>query len=87
MPFPIRVSLEKNSSRSHQRGVGGDSEWFRQVGENEDRFLEKKCLQVIEGLLAGGRPVPLGVLFGEIDERSCDGRIIVNESPVVIGES
>ena len=64
VPIAISVSLEENSARGVFRGIGGDGKGFGEVGKVEDRSRQEEFLQVVEGLLTSGGPVPVIVFLG-----------------------
>ena len=66
MPIAIGVSLEEDGARRVFRGIRGDHEGGREVGEVEDGFGEEKMFERVEGGLASRGPVPREVLFGEV---------------------
>ena len=69
------------------RGVCGNSEGGREVGEVKDRLGEEEMFEGIKGGLARGGPVPGEVLLGEVEERASDIGVIGDESSVEIGET
>ena len=87
MPIAVGVGLEEDSTRCMFRGVCGNGEGGREVGEVKDGLGEEKTLEGIKGGLAGGGPIPGEVLLGEVEERVGNVRIIGDESPVEIGET
>ena len=66
MPIAIGVGLEEDGARRVFRGVRGDREGGREVGEVEDGFGEEEMFEGVEGGLASRGPVPREVLFGEV---------------------
>ena len=58
VPFAIRVSLEKDGTRSILRGVGGNGKGCREVREVKDRFRQEQGFEGVEGGLTGRRPTP-----------------------------
>jgi len=87
VPIAIRVSLEEYSSGRGFRGVGGDGERCGEIREMEDWFRQEKGLEGVEGVLAGRGPVPLEVLFGEVNEGTGNVGIVGDESAVEVGEA
>jgi len=87
VPIAVGVSLKENSSGCIFRGVGGDGEGCGEVREVEDWFGQEKGFKGVEGSLASGGPVPLEVLFGEIDEGTGDIGVVGDESTVKIGKA
>jgi len=79
--------LEKDSPGCAFGGVGGDGEGCREVREMEDWFRQEKGFKGVEGGLASGGPVPLEVLFGEVDEGTGDIGVVGDESTIKIGEA
>ena len=66
MPIAVGVGLEEDGARRVFRGVRGDHEGGREVGEVEDGLGEEKTFEGVEGGLASRGPVPREVLFGEV---------------------
>ena len=87
MPIAVGVSLEEYSSGRIFRGVGGDGEGCGEIREMEDRFRQEKGFKGVEGSLASGSPVPLKVLFGEVDEETGDIGVVRDKSTVEVGEA
>jgi len=53
----------------------------------ENRFRQKKGFKGVKSGLTGGGPVPLKVLFGEVNEGVSDVGVVGNELSVEIGEA
>ena len=53
----------------------------------EDGFGEETVIQSVEGILTRIVPSPRGILFGEIEERMHNVRVITNKLSVEVGES
>jgi len=87
VPIAIGVGLEENSSRCRFRGVGGDGEGCGEVREMENGFRQEKGFKGVKGSLTSGSPVPLKVLFGEVDEGTGDIGVVGDESTVEVGEA
>jgi len=87
VPIAIRVSLEEYSSRCIFRGVGGDGEGCGEIWEMEDWFRQEKGFKRVEGSLTSGSPVPLKILFGEVDEGTGDIGVVRDESTVEVGKA
>ena len=66
MPIAIGVGLEEDGARRVFRGVRGNREGGREVGEVKDRFGEEETFEGVEGGLTSGGPVPREILFGEV---------------------
>ena len=86
MPITIGVSLEEDGSRRVFRGIHGDREGGREVGEVEDGFREEKTFEGVEGGLARGGPVPRKVLLGEVEEGASDVGVVGDEPTIEVGE-
>jgi len=87
VPVAVRVGLEEDPSRHGFRGIGGDGERCGEVRKMEDWFRQEKGFEGVEGVLAGGGPVPLEVFLCKVDERTGDVGIVGNESTVEVGEA
>ena len=72
VPIAIGVGLEEDDARHILRGIRGDREGGREVGEVEDGFGKEKTFEGVEGGLAGRGPVPREVLLGEVEEGAGD---------------
>jgi len=53
----------------------------------EDWFRQEKGFKRVEGSLTGRSPVPLKVLFGEVDEGTGDIGVVRDESTVEVGKA
>ena len=87
MPIAIRVGLEEDGARRVFRGVSGNREGSREVGEVENWLGEEEAFEGVEGGLARRGPVPGEVLFGEVEERASVVGVIGDEVSVEIGET
>jgi len=87
VPIAIRVGLEEDPSGCVFRGVSGNGEGCREIREMEDWFCQEEGFKGVERGLASGGPVPLKVLFGEVDEGTGDVGVVRNKSPVEVGEA
>jgi len=79
--------LEENSARCVFRGIGGNGKRCREVGEVENWFQQKEGFESVERGLAGGSPIPLEILFCEVDEGMSDIGVVRDESSVEVGEA
>jgi len=84
VPILIRVSLEEDSSGCMLGGIRGDGEGGREIGEVKDWFQQEEGFKSVEGGLAGRGPVPLEILFGQIDEGAGDIGVVGDESPIEV---
>ena len=66
VPVAIRISLEEDGARGVLGDVGGNGEGLDEVGEVEDGARQEELLQLVEGLLTIGGPIPAIVFLGEI---------------------
>jgi hypothetical protein len=79
--------LEEDGARGILRGVGGNCEWRREVGNVEDGFREEKHFQDIKSGLTVWGPFPWEVLFGEVDEGVSDVGVVGDEATIEVGEA
>jgi len=84
---PIVMFLGDNNAQCISRCVGVHDERLGPVGGFQDRFAHADTFEVLEGIFAFCRPVPLAVFAREVIQWPCDIGEIRDKGVVEVTEA
>ena len=87
MKFAIQIIHGKNGRKSIIQSVGFHDQRLVRNPVREDRSGSERFLEKFESGAAFLSEIPCGTFPCEPSKRNCDFRVIVNESPVEVGEA